>query len=132
MTDQVTIARRLYDAMAARDPHAILDAMQEDFVGQVSEGMPLAVGGRHEGREEMVRDVWARIFGAYEMDVDVERYLPAGDDEVVALGHYRGSERATGRRFEAGFAHVLTVRDGRIASLHQITDTRVWVGDAAS
>lgn len=128
--EQVEIAMRLYDGMAARDPQAIHDALAEDFVGEVSDGMPLGVGGRHEGRERMITDVWGTVFTAYDVRVEVERYLACGTDEVVAVGHYRGSERATGRPVDAAFAHVLRVGDGRIASLRQITDTRGWGIDA--
>jgi ketosteroid isomerase-like protein len=71
-------AQRLYDAFAARDTVALLDAMTEDFVGTVSDGMPL------------------------------------------------GAARASGRPLDAAFAHVLTIRDGRVASLEQITDTQRW------
>ena len=58
MTDTVTIAQRLYDAIAARDAPAILDAMSDDFVGRVSAGMPLEVGGRHDGPEAMLHEGW--------------------------------------------------------------------------
>lgn len=128
MTDTLAIARRLYDAFAARDPHAILDALTEDFAGQVSAGMPLAVGGRHDGREAMLREVWGPVFAAYDLSVEAERYLASGEETVVVLGHYRGIERATARRVDARFAHVLTVRDGRVGALEQITDTRAWTG----
>jgi ketosteroid isomerase-like protein len=126
MTDQVAAARRLYEAFAARDVEALRDALAEDFVGAVSDGMPLGVGGEHTGREAMIRGVWSKVFAAYEMDVDAERFYPSGEDHVVAVGHYRGTARATGQPMEATFAHVLTIRDGRIARLHQITDTARW------
>jgi ketosteroid isomerase-like protein len=126
MSETAAVAQRLYDAIAARDPQAILAALHDDFVGEVSHGMPLGVGGRHDGRHAMLRDVWWKIFASYEAHVEPERYLPCGEHEVVVLGHYRGSERASGRPLDAAFAHVITVRDGRIASLRQITDTRRW------
>lgn len=126
MTDQLEAARRLYDAFAARDGQAILAALDDDFVGTVSAGMPLDVGGRHDGAVAMLRDVWGPIFLAYEMRVEAERYYPSGDDHVIAVGHYRGNERTSGRPVDAAFAHVLTVRDGRISALDQITDTARW------
>jgi uncharacterized protein len=125
--EQVEIAKRLYDGMAARDAHAIHDALAEDFVGEVSDGMPLGVGGRHQGRDRMIADVWGAVFQAYDVRVDVDRYLACGTDEVVAVGRYRGTERATGHPVDAAFAHVLRVDDGHITSLQQITDTRRWV-----
>jgi ketosteroid isomerase-like protein len=126
VSDDVSVVRRLYEAMAARDPHEILATMNERFVGTVSDGMPLGVGGRHEGRTAMLRDVWGKIFASYDVRVEPERFLPCGKHEVVVLGHYRGSERASGRALDAAFAHVISVRDGRVDSLRQITDTRRW------
>jgi ketosteroid isomerase-like protein len=130
MTDPTATAQRLYDAFAARDGEALLAAMTEDFVGTVSAGMPLGVGGRHEGRDAMLRDCWAQVFIAYNMAVEADRYLVCSADEVVVLGFYRGSERATGDAVDARFAHVLTLRDGHVASLEQITDTRSWAAAA--
>jgi ketosteroid isomerase-like protein len=126
MTEQTATARRLYEAFASRDLEVLRDVLADDFVGQVSDGMPLAVGGEHTGPEAMIRDVWSKVFETYEMHVDAERFYSSGDDHVVAVGHYRGTVRASGQPMEASFAHVLTIRDGRIARLHQITDTGSW------
>ena len=126
MTDQIAAARRLYEAFDSRDLEALRDALADDFVGQVSEGMPLGVGGEHFGPEAMIRDVWSKVLATYELRVDAQHFYPSGDDHVVAVGHYRGSVRASGQLIEASFAHVLTIRDGRIARLHQITDTGSW------
>jgi ketosteroid isomerase-like protein len=125
MTDQTAVARRLYEAFASLDVEALRDTLTDDFVGQVSEGMPLAVGGEQRGPEAMIRNVWAKVFASYEMRVEAERFYPSGD-HVVAVGHYRGAVRASGQPIEASFAHVLTIRDGRIARLQQITDTERW------
>jgi ketosteroid isomerase-like protein len=126
MSDQVDAARKLYDAIAARDIGALLDAMEEDFAGTVSAGMPLGVGGRHEGREHMVHDVWVKVFAAYDTTPEVTRYLETDGPELVAIGRYVGTARDTGRRLDAAFAHVLSIRNGRVASLEQITDTQRW------
>lgn len=52
--------------------------------------------------------------------------VPSGGDRVTAVGTYRGTARATGEPVEAAFAHILTIRDGRISELRQITDTVRW------
>jgi len=133
MSDEQTVAaERLYGAMAAKDPAAILAALHEEFIGDVSAGMPLGVGGRHEGPQAMLGDVWGPIFRAYEVSVDVDEYLRAGTDRVVAVGTYRGRERETGRPLDAAFAHVLAIRDGRVSALAQITDTRAWLEDVGA
>jgi uncharacterized protein len=126
MPDQTATARRLYEAFASRDVEALRNALADDFVGQVSDGMPLGVGGTHRGPEAMIGGVWSKVFATYDLQVDAERFYPSGGDHVVTVGHYRGTVRATGQPIEASFAHVLTIRDGRIARLHQITDTGSW------
>ena len=49
-----------------------------------------------------------------------DRVVPTGTDAVLALGHYLG------RNLEAAFAHVIHVRDERIASLEWVTGTPSW------
>lgn len=131
ISDQVRAAQRLYDAMAAHDVRALFRAIHEDFTGTVSEGMPLAVGGRHEGPERMLLDVWAKVFEAYDVTPQVTRYVETGGQELVAIGRYVGTARGTGRPLDAAFAHVLSIRDGRVASLEQVTDTHRWHEAAA-
>lgn len=126
MSDATATAQRLYSAFAAHDGPALLAALTEDFVGEVSHGMPLGVGGRHEGRDAMLRDCWAPIFMAYDIAVEADEYRQTGPDDVIALGSYRGHPRAGGPPFSARFAHVLHLRDGRVARLEQITDTGSW------
>jgi ketosteroid isomerase-like protein len=57
--------------------------------------------------------------------------IPAVEEEttdgtVVVTGRYQGAARATGRAYEAEFAHLWRVTDGRISWLHQYTDIARW------
>lgn len=126
MPDPLPTARRLYDALAAHDGPALLDVLAEDFVGDVSEGMPLGVGGVHRGREAMLREVWGPVFAAYRIHVELDELHPSGPDRAIAIGHYRGTNRNDGAVVDARFAHVLTIEDDRITALRQITDTNRW------
>jgi hypothetical protein len=47
----------------------------------------------------------------------------AQGDRVVSLGTYSGTFKKTGRSFSAAFAHVWTVRDGKLARFDTRTDT---------
>ncbi len=119
-------AARLYAAFAADDASALLAALTPDFRGVVADGMPLDLGGTYDGPEQMLSAVW----GAVADDLDVtpvpDEYLDAGDGRVVAVGRYRGTVRATGAEIDAAFAHLLRIKDDRIAELIQITDTARW------
>ena len=55
-------------------------------------------------------------------DGELAELLDAGD-EIVGLGHYVGTNKATGRKLRAQFAHFWTVKDGKIVRWRQYTDT---------
>ncbi|GIH77037.1 nuclear transport factor 2 family protein [Planobispora longispora] len=117
---------RLYKGFAASDPEEIAAALHPDFVGVVSAGMPLGVGGTHQGVEAIFRDCWGVVFRKLDTCPRPEEELWIGPDRVVVLGHYRGAARETGRPHEAAFAHDLHLRDGLVVKLVQITDTARW------
>ncbi len=130
------VAQRFYRALSDSDGNALFSLLTDDFEGVVSAGMPHGVGGEHHGRVAMIVDVWGRIDSAYDIEVVPAQFLAvAGDDEtaqapdqgqVVVLGTYRGSARGATERVDAAFAHIITVRNGRITALQQITDTARW------
>jgi len=47
----------------------------------------------------------------------------ANDEKVVALGNYEWKVKSTGRTFGSDFAHIFTVRDGKIVRFQEITDS---------
>src|SRR5262249_10485816 len=94
--------------------------------GIVSDGMPHGVGGTHRGPVGMVKDVWGRIATLYDIHLEPVEYLGVDDNRVVVIGRYRGTARDGRSAVDATFAHIITTRDDRITSLHQITDTRSW------
>ena len=126
MTDPTALARRFYAAMTAGDAAALFDVLDEDFVGEVSAGMPHGVGGTHHGAATTITEVWGRIDALYEVEVMPAEYLPVDDTRVVVLGSYRGRARDGSSSVDAAFAHVITTRGDRIAALTQITDTARW------
>jgi uncharacterized protein len=124
--ERLTTAQALYDALAARDVEALLALLAPDFVGEVSRGMPLGVGGRAEGPEAMLVGVWGVVAAELDTRPEPEGLLAVEPDRVLVLGHYRGAARATSRPHEAAFAHVLRVRGGQVTELVQVTDTHRW------
>ena len=125
MAATLAVAQRFYEALADADGNALFDLLTDEFVGTVSLGMPHGVGGEHHGRVAMISEVWGRIASVYDVDVAPREYLPVGD-RVIVLGTYRGSARDGGEAVDAAFAHVITVQNGQITALQQITDTVRW------
>lgn len=119
--DAAAAVQRFYDCLAdPEDINALREALDPDFVLTLSPGLPLPVDREFRGRDEAVANVWAQIPPDVALRCEPERTFAVAGDEFIVLGHYRGDS------WEAPFAHVLTTADGRLSSLHQITDTRSW------
>ena len=126
MSSPRDVAERFYDALAGADADTLFALLTDDFVSTVSAGMPHDVGGTHVGPADMIVGVWARIGALYDMHVEPAEYLAVDDNRVVVIGRYRGPARDGETVCDAAFAHVITTRNGRMAALHQITDTARW------
>lgn len=56
------------------------------------------------------------------MQFEPQEFVAQGD-KVVSLGHYTWRTKTTNRDFESDFAHVFTVRDGKIVGFREFMDT---------
>jgi 2-(1,2-epoxy-1,2-dihydrophenyl)acetyl-CoA isomerase len=125
---KVSTAQRLYLALATGDREALTTLLDPGFVGQVTDGLPLDMGGRHDGPEAMRRDLWWTIGRHYKVEVQPEEYRVLDDGRLFVAGHYRGEARASGRPLDAAFIHLIAFADdGLIVSLEQLTDSAAWV-----
>lgn len=86
-----------------------------------AEGFPYA--GTYTGPDAVLNGVFARLGGEWEGFQAVPSEFVDGGDQVVALGRYAGTYKATGRSFEADFAHVWTLRDSQAVRFRQYVDS---------
>jgi ketosteroid isomerase-like protein len=115
-----------YPATQARDAAAILALLHPEFEAHTAPGLPCGAGGAFHGPEETLARVWGAVFAEYDTAPYAETWHETEDGLVVVTGHYRGTARSTGRPYEAEFVHLWRIADGRIAWLHQYTDTARW------
>ena len=116
------IVESLYSAFASGDG-ASLGELLADTHWVEAAGMPY--GGTYRGFGQVAENV----FGPIGRDVTdftavPEEIMPAGDDRVLATGTYRGAGSAG--PLAAAFAHLWTVRDGRITNFVQYADTHLF------
>jgi 2-iminobutanoate/2-iminopropanoate deaminase len=117
--DERGIVAAAYEAWDAEDEQALRALVDEHATAYQSETIPW--GATAQGREEFVRyalDVKQQL----DASASVDTLFRCGAD-VVALGRSAGSVKATGGRFDLGFAHVWTVRDGLIQRFVAYVDT---------
>jgi ketosteroid isomerase-like protein len=121
MADSLNIAvvRRLYEARG--NPEVIRQVLASDVRWEVVDGFPY--GGVYVGLDNVLGDFFGRLFTDFdEFVANGSEFFESGD-HVIALGNYSGRVRKSGKRFTARFAHVWTLRDGRIVRLQQCADT---------
>ncbi|MBB3754062.1 2-(1,2-epoxy-1,2-dihydrophenyl)acetyl-CoA isomerase [Mycolicibacterium sp. BK634] len=124
---RVAAVQRLYDALAAGDREGIDALLHPDFVGHAAEGLPLSMGGRHVGSDAMCTNLWWRIGRNFTARAVPSDFQILGDGRLMVIGRYLGTARRSGQPLDAEFVHLLDFApDGRITTLHQLTDTAAW------
>jgi ketosteroid isomerase-like protein len=124
--------RGLYEAFARGDIPAVLEALDANVEWQEAECFLYADQNPYMGPEAVLSGVFARIGGEWEdFEVRPDSFLDAGE-AVIAQGHYSGVYKATGRKVLAQFAHVWTLRGGKVLTFRQYTDTKQFSEAAAS
>jgi ketosteroid isomerase-like protein len=122
-TTSLHTIKSLYEALAAGDAASVRPLLDPQLEWTEAAGFPLA--GTYHGPEAVVRGVLVRLATEWDgFETAADRFVDGGET-IVVLGHYRGTYKRTGKSFEAPFAHVWEVRDGRATRYVQYTDTFV-------
>src|SRR5947209_5378438 len=116
------MVQNTYAAFKRGDIGTVLNVMSDDVTGFLPGPEDIPLSGGRRGREQ-VGQFFALLSETQEPEEFEPRRLIAQGDTVVALGHYRWRIKSTGRRFESGFAHVFTVKNGKVVSFHEYFDT---------
>jgi 2-(1,2-epoxy-1,2-dihydrophenyl)acetyl-CoA isomerase len=124
---RVALARRLYAALAAGDRAVLGELLHPDFTGRTTEGLPLGLGGRYDGPEDMQRRFWWQIGRHYRVEARPESFHTLDDGRLFVSGRYRGEGIASGRPLDAAFVHVVAFSaDDRVLEIEQWTDSAAW------
>jgi ketosteroid isomerase-like protein len=110
-----------YRAVAVGDIPTFLGLLDDKVEWTEAAGFPLA--GTYHGPQAVLEGVFARLGSEWDGFKVEASQLVAEGDEVVGLGAYSGTYKATGKSFSARFAHVWTVKDGKVVRFEQIVDS---------
>jgi ketosteroid isomerase-like protein len=123
MGANLELIRATYEGASEDNGRNLLAALAPDARWTEAEGFPYA--GTYVGAEAIIAGVFRRLATEWiGYKAEVHTYLEDGD-RVAAFGVYSGTYNATGKSMRAAFAHLYTVKDGKIATLHQYVDTLV-------
>jgi len=113
--------RRIYADFAAGDVASVLGALAADVEWSEADGSPYA--GTYRSAREVCDGVFARLAADWHgFEVRPVDFIADGP-RIVALGTYCARHAASGKPFEAPFAHAWWCADGKVLRFRQYTDT---------
>jgi ketosteroid isomerase-like protein len=119
----VDVISGIYQAFGSGNVPAAVAAMSPDIVWNEADDFPYADGNPYVGPDAILAGVFGRIMAEWDgFDANVEELLDAGDT-VVALGHYVGTCKATGKPQHTQFVHVWRLEGGKAARFQQYANT---------
>jgi ketosteroid isomerase-like protein len=122
------VVRRGYDAFGRGDLDTLLSLFDEGIVWKTPGPPELPTAGTRRGLQQV-----AQFFGALNQLFDIQRFEPrtflADGDRVVVLGEESARVRATGKSLDVSWAHVFTLKDGKVAAFEDYADTSAIVAE---
>lgn len=127
----VEVVKRGYEAFGRDDIQTLLGLFDEN-IEWTSPGPPdLKLAGTRRGRQQV-----GEFFKAVDDMLDIQRFEPktfvAQGDLVVVLGEDSARVKATGGMVDGAWAHVFTVRSGKIVRFQEYIDTSELVAEVRS
>lgn len=123
--DNIATIRSAYDLFARRDYARMPFDPQIEWVEPSVEGLPAS--GTHHGLEAVIKEVFEFAVDKLEnFRLECDQYLDAGD-KVVVTGRFLGRGKDTGNELNAPFAHIWTLRNEKVVSFRNYTDTANWL-----
>lgn len=113
--------KSVYEAFAKGDVPGVLGVLSSDIDWTEAEGFPY--GGTYHGPKAVLEGVFMRLGMEWQGFAAVPHEFVDGGDTIVALGRYSGTYKATNKSFQADFAHVWKLRDGKATRFVQYVDT---------
>ena len=122
------IIRELYDAFAKGDVPAVLGSFDENISWTEAEGF--MYGGTYNGPNAVLTNVFMKLGTEWEGFAAVpNKIVDGGDGNVISTGEYSGKYLRTGNSTAVPFAHEWELRDGKVVTFRQHTDTAVIARD---
>lgn len=122
----VDVVQETYEAVGRGDIPALLDLLTDDVEWTLQGPSVIPFAGTRRGREGA-----AEFFSLVGKNLEFQQFEPrefvVQGATVAVLGYERSIIKPTGRTLEQEWAHVYTLRDGKIAKFRAFEDTAALV-----
>ena len=120
--DNIGIAKQAYANFKSGDIASLLGMLSDDVQWTLPEIENVPFAGKRRGRAAV-----ADFFAGIAATQDVVAFEPldfiAQNEKVVVQGRYTWRHRESGKDYSGEWAHVFTVRDGKVVAFQEYTDT---------
>jgi ketosteroid isomerase-like protein len=118
----VEFVKGLYAAFKRGEAQPWMDALTEDSTWQLYGPPDLELCGLRTGKKQIM-DFFQTLMTSLEFKNSMQHRFIGDGDTVIVLGYVHSMVRATGRDFKSEYAHVLTIKDGKLLSYREFLDT---------
>ena len=123
-TQNTKVVQDAYAAFGRGDIATLLGYMTDDIAWQpvIGTAKHVPFSGERKGKAG-VAEFFKQVSETEEFQQFEPREFVAQGDTVVAIGHYRAVTKSTGKTFDSPFVMVFTLRDGKVASFREFSDS---------
>jgi uncharacterized protein len=116
------IVQKAYECFGTGDIPGLLELYSDDITWTIPQVENAPISGTRTGKAA-VAEFFEHLAGLEEFSHFAPTEFIAEGDRVVVLGSSVGKVLATGNSFSTDWVHICTVRDGKITSFLEFTDT---------
>jgi uncharacterized protein len=124
MNEQINtqVVQTAYDCFGKGDVAGIVNELTTDVIWHVAPVNNVPYTGTHNGHTGAAEFFTLMAEAEDTLKFEPQEFIAQGD-KVVVIGHYEGRVKSTGREYETYFVHVFTLRNSKITSFVEYTDT---------
>ncbi|HVJ54724.1 MAG TPA: nuclear transport factor 2 family protein [Aliidongia sp.] len=119
---KIRVVSSFYDHLGKGDVPAVLGLLDPEVKWTEAKGFPY-YSGTWIGPEAVLNNLLKRLAADWtDFSAVPKDYLIEGS-KIVSFGTYAGTYKETGKSMQSDFAHLWTVKDGKITNFLMYTDT---------
>lgn len=120
--ENIKLVQRTYQLFKSGDIETLLSMYSDDVKWHIPKMENVPYSGEISGLKK-VKDFFAMLDETEENLTFETREFVGQGDKVVVLGHFSWRIKSNNNRYESDFAHVVTVKNGKIVGFHEYMDT---------
>ena len=129
--ENTRLVQQTYQSIKVGDIRSFLNSLAGDVEWELPVMKNVPFAGRWQGHEQ-VGQFFDKVAEAQEtLEFEPKEFI-AQDDKVVVLGHFSMRIKSTGRVFSSDWAHVWTVKGGKVTRFYEYVDTAAVSGAHAA